>query len=490
MKPDPKLVERQNICARRMANDNALEAALKDKGYSLNDFQRELFEQVMKVPALNMPPSGLGPNDPKPIGPWVSDMIAPGHEEGETWLAIVQGADGKLYAVPFTITGDEPMINGDPKEIEPTSDWEYIGEANEAKAAEMREKALKAGSFRGGGSSHKQAKQDADEFGNAAKIASREAHRAGKDALDADGHKLAMSLHDSAMAMHTRAGTKRVALDDDDAAEDHMSQAESHRSLRDEHKGKMEACMKAAAEGVKAEDAGAVEAKNAGPLHAKQIIAALEEGILCFMPSGTQTITPSCGGKPVTVTVMVDESAAVALESQRKAMEASGAKPFFSIGEDSHKSDVAAFWPSKFFWDKRLDATGSFVEGVWAEGEWTKSGREAVEGKDFRTFSPTFWVDKMPPIRSDEKHPAKIICKKDAGPNMGALVNDPAFQISPLWAKNNPPSAGVKTIREIHDALKASRGLDITLSDVRREYFRVNKQLTTDEEVAEALLKK
>jgi predicted RNA-binding Zn-ribbon protein involved in translation (DUF1610 family) len=149
---------------------------------------------------------------------------------------------------------------------------------------------------------------------------------------------------------------------------------------------------------------------------------------LLYMPAGLHTITPSQGGKPVTVTVLVDENAATQLEKQRQALAASGNQPFFSI---QHNTQVAAFWPTKFTWDARLDSEGRQVTGVYALGNWSKSGLEAVEGRDFRSFSPTFFVDK---ISIDPENPARVVANPDAKLNMGALENDPAFTaIAPLW---------------------------------------------------------
>jgi hypothetical protein len=157
--------------------------------------------------------------------------------------------------------------------------------------------------------------------------------------------------------------------------------------------------------------------------------------VIQYMPGGTHTITPSRAGKPVTVTVLVDETTAARLEQQRQILEASGNKPFFSV---QHNTQVAAFWPSRFFWDTRPDVTGKMVEGVWAEGEWTAAGREAVAGKNFRTFSPTFFVNG---VSTDPDKPAEVVCNENAKLNMGALENDPAFTtISPLW-KNPQPQA-------------------------------------------------
>jgi len=149
---------------------------------------------------------------------------------------------------------------------------------------------------------------------------------------------------------------------------------------------------------------------------------------LLYFPAGVHTITPSQGGRPVTVTVKIDQASAQAVERQRQLVAASGNKPFFSI---QHNTQVAAFWPSKFSWDTRRDANGELVSGVWADGEWSASGREAVEGKDFRSFSPVFFVDG---VRNDTDNPAKVVCNPDAKLNFGALENDPAFQkICPLW---------------------------------------------------------
>lgn len=170
-----------------------------------------------------------------------------------------------------------------------------------------------------------------------------------------------------------------------------------------------------------------------------------------YMPAGIHYITPSQNGRAVEVCVEVDAEAAGLLEKQRKMLTKIGRKPFFS---PAHKEVMAAFWPTKFFWDKRIDATGSLSEGVWCEGEWTSTGKELVEGKAFRTFSPTFFVDA---IRNDPDDPVHVICCEDAKANMGALENDPAFQeISPLWAHN------AKTISALDAGRTAGASTGIT----------------------------
>jgi hypothetical protein len=83
-----------------------------------------------------------------------------------------------------------------------------------------------------------------------------------------------------------------------------------------------------------------------------------------------------------------------------------------------------------------LDATGKLATGVWADGTWTKAGRESVEGGSFRSFSPTFFVNK---ISNGPDDPAQVECNPSAKLNMGALENDIAFtSISPLWDSAQP----------------------------------------------------
>lgn len=203
-----------------------------------------------------------------------------------------------------------------------------------------------------------------------------------------------------------------------------------------------------------------------------------EEGTLMYMPSGLHTITPSQGGRPVTVTLLIDASAAEAAEEQRKALTAKGKKPFFSI---QHGTEIAGFWPTKFYWGTRMDATGKYAEGVWADGEWTKSGKDARDGKDFRTFSPTFHVDS---IRNDTSSPSKVICQYEARANMGALENDPAFQsMSPLWSRSAGGAAKSSITKDMvkacHDGLVAS-GMSPGLADVVEVFNRNGFTVTED----------
>jgi hypothetical protein len=222
------------------------------------------------------------------------------------------------------------------------------------------------------------------------------------------------------------------------ASSDHDAAAAAHAEAATLHRGAQKYHTKQFLYHSEKSDAAADADANAGGLEldcarsaGRSFIGGNDDlpDIVPYMPAGVHTISPSCGGQPVTVTVFVCPDSAVALEKQRQALEATGNRPFFSI---QHNTQVAAFWPTRFFWDTRPDANGNPASGVWAEGTWSKSGRDAVEGKDFRTFSPTFFVDA---IRNDSDNPARIVANFNAKLNMGALENDPAFQSIPaLWS--------------------------------------------------------
>jgi hypothetical protein len=152
-------------------------------------------------------------------------------------------------------------------------------------------------------------------------------------------------------------------------------------------------------------------------------ISATSRNEVLFLPIGLHSITPVAGGIGRPIKVKVDASTAEAIEQQRRIMAGKGKRPYFDF---DHEDGAASFWPEGFAWRNG--------EGVIAKGEWTARGRKAVEGKDYRAFSPVFHVDNK---RSD---PAKVICMEHAAPNMGGLVNNPAFNL-PLWAKNAGESA-------------------------------------------------
>jgi hypothetical protein len=326
------------------------------------------------------------------------------------------------------------------------------------------------------------AKTRSGEASQRAAEASKEANKSGK----AEDHKEASRLHTEAAHEHYMQADKDYLHGARDAsAKIHMAKHEAHRAASTAHNNiangwgnKASASKSDLALAAKAE-AGHIKLDCASKDSNKlRTILPTEEGVIMYMPAGVHTITPSQAGRPINVSVLVNEKSAKVLESQRKTLTANGKKPFFSV---MHATEIAAFWPTKFFWDKRIDATGSLVEGVWAEGEWTKSGKESVEGKDFRTFSPTFHVDA---VRDDPENPSIVVDASEyAAANMGALENDPAFQeMSPLWCKD----ASTKAVKEVLTELKAG-GCNPTLKELCSAVYNKHKIILSPTEVADKI---
>src|SRR5258705_8533484 len=103
---------------------------------------------------------------------------------------------------------------------------------------------------------------------------------------------------------------------------------------------------------------------------------------ILFLPIGLHAITPVAGGIGRPIKVNIDAQSAAVIQQQHSKLMASGKRPYFDFNHDDNR---AAFWPSSFIWRSG--------EGVIAMGEWSASGKRAVEGKDFRAFSPVFHVD-------------------------------------------------------------------------------------------------
>ncbi|MDE2096194.1 MAG: hypothetical protein KGL39_03040 [Patescibacteria group bacterium] len=571
------------LSSARMSFDKPLMAALSDDGWDVEDLKSRIAEQIADLDEFKSKNGNMGPSG------WVATVIIPEHEEGETWTAVVPGNDGKLYAVEFKIEDDDVEVVGDPKQIERTSDYEYVDDMeNEAKRFAKVE-ALEATWSDAVRAAARLARQSGAKSGTTAwdklhAMKGKDEAAAGQDEMDP--HRASQGAykaseyaehatrtanesntsedHSNAAAAHRNAEHAHDYAKDATNGEHHTVLANHHAEMVTEHENKarslppfkrsekipnlprhasrgnadtsslqaavlvhvchdelrasgcnpdlnavrhevlrlhgvdltctqvgdflsrpVEAIGKAAGDPNKPlESSGAaLESGKTDDLRS----LATTESVIMYMPGGVHTITPSQGGKPVTVTVKIDEVSAERMEEQRAALEAGGNKPFFSV---QHNTQIAAFWPTKFFWDTRLDATGSLVSGVWAEGEWTQAGREAVEGKNFRTFSPTFFVDA---IRNDPEDPVEVACNVDAKLNMGALENDPAFEsISPLWAKR-ASSKERKHEMEAEKAVKkslktlVSAGRNPNLAMVRDEVKRSFGLSMTEDEVCDYL---
>lgn len=151
-----------------------------------------------------------------------------------------------------------------------------------------------------------------------------------------------------------------------------------------------------------------------------------EAGEIVYLTAGLVEGVPSQKGKATPVQILVDAQTAAVLEQQRAAIVARGVRPYFDF---NHDDEGASFWPAKFFWREGV--------GVIASGEFSRPGKEAIEGKVYRGFSPVCHPDDV------RQRPTRIVCNPKAHPNMGGLVNNPAFKsLPPLFAKAEHHSSG------------------------------------------------
>ena len=137
---------------------------------------------------------------------------------------------------------------------------------------------------------------------------------------------------------------------------------------------------------------------------------------IVVFPAGIHAINAHRGDGPVSLRVCVDSGTASAMQASLNAFKASSPqRPYLDF---DHEEKQASAWPTSFSWVENV--------GVVAAVEWSEEGSEAVVGKNYRAFSPAFFVDASDPARVTG---APFV--------MGGLVNDPAFRaIPPIWAKD------------------------------------------------------
>lgn len=183
---------------------------------------------------------------------------------------------------------------------------------------------------------------------------------------------------------------------------------------------------------------GAVQARLGGVEFAEMTSAPTE---IMWMPGGVHTITASQNGKPKKVRVTVDSgTAAVLQQALGTHLAASPQRPYFDF---DHENGPASGWPVSFEWREMPQP------GVYARIEWSGSGRDAVTGRSYRAFSPTFFTD--------DGNPARVT---GAPLNMGGLVNNPAFKaIRPIWSKDRTSDSSMKATAKLLAAIAALTAL-------------------------------
>lgn len=159
-----------------------------------------------------------------------------------------------------------------------------------------------------------------------------------------------------------------------------------------------------------------------------------------WMPPGEHEISATQGDKTVTRTVRVDAGSARRLQDllqELRTKAASGQEdlPYFDF---NHEDASASARVLEFRWGGSDPVKG----GIRAVVEWSKPGREALAGKAYRRFSPSFYVDAEGRVTG-------------APVNMGGLVNRAAFKtIQPIVA-GSPGDANERNPKMDADKLAA-----------------------------------
>ena len=139
-------------------------------------------------------------------------------------------------------------------------------------------------------------------------------------------------------------------------------------------------------------------------------------------PGGVHDVCLHRAGKPFEIQVSIDPMTPAELNKQLQAVNGRGKlKAYFDF---DHESKSASAYPEAFRWQESPEP------GVYAKARFTDAGLKAVLGRDYQSFSMTFFVDDV------KAKPARVVCNAGAGLNFGGLVNEPAFSKNlPLMSK-------------------------------------------------------
>lgn len=181
-------------------------------------------------------------------------------------------------------------------------------------------------------------------------------------------------------------------------------------------------------------------------------------GEIVYLPEGVHKITPFVNGKPKQVTVKLDAKRGPAIAAR--------------LQQDLEKRLKQNVRPWIDFNHEGRASAGNPVSVRYVEGkgivmalEWSDGGIAAVQGKDFRYFSPSFNL-------APNGEPGGL---PERGP-VGGLVNEPAFRDIPaVAAKNGDPEPLMN-----EEALKIL-GIDPNRDDAEEVALRQLKVMAADQ---------
>ena len=126
---------------------------------------------------------------------------------------------------------------------------------------------------------------------------------------------------------------------------------------------------------------------------------------LVYLPEGKHEISATVAGKPKTISVTVDDRVLASFQADLSKRLADNVRPFAGF---DHKTGPASMLPTAFRYEQGV--------GLILQGELTKAGSEAIDGRNYSYWSPTFLQSKGIPVGLDKSG------------EIGSFVNDPAFR--------------------------------------------------------------
>ena len=179
-----------------------------------------------------------------------------------------------------------------------------------------------------------------------------------------------------------------------------------------------------------------------------------------YLPPGTHSITATKNGKPAELTLEVDAKTADLLQYSFKRITENDKEQIFI--DFNHDDGEASGWITGFYW-AGADPEGG---GVRAKVEWTAAGQEALQGRNFRKFSPTFTLNSKGEIEGTTL-------------NAGGLVNRPAFKdITPIVASDGEYQ---KTDSNMAEIIEEKKKEEVVSQDDSKK----KEEVTAQEKLAE-----
>jgi len=137
-----------------------------------------------------------------------------------------------------------------------------------------------------------------------------------------------------------------------------------------------------------------------------ELIATESNGFsIVYLPEGTHEIEATVNGKAQKRTVTVDERVLASFQADLAKRLSDNVRPFAGF---DHKPGPASMIPTGYRYEKGV--------GLILEGELTQAGQEAIAGRNYSYWSPSYLMSKGIPVGLTPTG------------EIGSFVNDPAFR--------------------------------------------------------------